>query len=66
MDDKVKAMQTEFYATFKEIRLKLDGKVNSTDYDKYCLALEDRLKQMNDLIFLKSDKLEVKKALLFL
>ena len=32
MDEKVKTMQTEFYATLKEIKGKLDGKVNSTDY----------------------------------
>lgn len=30
------------------------------------MTLDEKLKQMNELIFLKSDKIEVKKALLFL
>lgn len=48
------------------MRAKLETKVNQADYDKYCLKLEERITQINELIFLKSDKLEVKKALLFL
>lgn len=30
------------------------------------MSIDDRVRQINELIFLKSDKLEVKKALLFL
>lgn len=44
----------------------MDTKLNQIDYDKYCQHLQERLTQINDLIYLKSDKLEVKKALLFL
>ena len=57
MDEKVKMMQTEFYATIKELKLKVDSKVNCSDYDKFCMNLDDKLKQMNQLIFLKSDKI---------
>lgn len=59
-------MQTEIFTNLKELRGKLDTKLNQVDYDKYCQHLEERLTQINDLIYLKSDKLEVKKALLFL
>ena len=48
------------------MKLKTENKLNTNEYQKYCLALEDRLKQISELIYLKSDKLEVKKALLFL
>ena len=47
MDEKVKMMQTEFYATIKELKLKVDSKVNCSDYDKFCMNLDDKLKQMN-------------------
>ena len=44
----------------------MEAKVNQCDYDKYRQQMEDKVSQINDLIYLKSDKLEVKKALLFL
>ena len=59
-------MQTELFTSLKEIRAKMETKVNQSDYDKYCQLMEDRIAQINDMIYLKSDKLEVKKALLFL
>ena len=40
--------------------------MNQNDYEKYCSKMEDRIVQINEMIYLKSDKLEVKKALLFL
>lgn len=40
--------------------------MNQSDYEKYCSKMEDRIVQINEMIYLKSDKLEVKKALLFL
>ena len=54
------------YTTIKDLKGKVDAKVSSSDYEKYCIAMDDRIRQINELIFLKSDKLEVKKALLFL
>ena len=66
MEEKLKVFQTEMYATLKQMKLKTENKLNTNEYQKYCLALEDRLKQISELIYLKSDKLEVKKALLFL
>ena len=48
------------------MKAKLENKVNQSDYDKYCHNMEDRIVQINEMIYLKSDKLEVKKALLFL
>lgn len=66
LEEKVKNMQTEIFTSLKEIKGKLDTKLNQTDHDKYAKSIEDKLTQMNDLIYLKSDKLEVKKALLFL
>lgn len=40
--------------------------MNQSDYEKYCAKMDDRIVQINEMIYLKSDKLEVKKALLFL
>jgi len=62
----MKGLQTEIFTSLKEIKTKLEGKVSQNDYDKYRQHMEDKISQINDLIYLKSDKLEVKKALLFL
>ena len=62
----MKGLQTEIFTNLKEIKTKLEGKVSQCDYDKYRQHMEDKVSQINDLIYLKSDKLEVKKALLFL
>ena len=62
----MKGLQTEIFTNLKEIKTKLEGKVSQCDYDKYRQMMEDKVSQINDLIYLKSDKLEVKKALLFL
>jgi hypothetical protein len=59
-------MQTEIFTSLKEIRAKIDTKLNQTEHDKYAKFVDERLIQINDAIYLKSDKLEVKKALLFL
>ena len=40
--------------------------MNQSDYEKYCAKMDYRIVQINEMIYLKSDKLEVKKALLFL
>lgn len=40
--------------------------MNLPDYEKFVITNDERIKQINELIYLKSDKLEVKKALLFL
>ena len=66
LEEKVKNMQTETFTSLKEIKAKLETKVNQTDYDKYIKTMDDRIVQINEMIYLKSDKLEVKKALLFL
>lgn len=66
IDEKLKSFQTEVYSIVKQLKSKLEGKVNTQDYEKYCLALEEKLRQLSEIVFLKSDKLEVKKALLFL
>lgn len=57
MDEKLKTLQTEIYTNIKDIKTKLEGKVNSADYDKFVLANEEKIKQINELIYLKSDKL---------
>ena len=62
----MKGLQTEIFTSLKEIKTKMEAKVNQCDYDKYRQQMEDKVSQINDLIYLKSDKLEVKKALLFL
>lgn len=59
-------MQTEIFTSLKEIRSKLDTKLNQTEHDKYVKYVDEKIVQINDAIYLKSDKLEVKKALLFL
>jgi hypothetical protein len=59
-------MQTEIFTSLKEIRSKLDTKLNQTEHDKYVKCVDEKIVQINDAIYLKSDKLEVKKALLFL
>lgn len=50
----------------KEIKSKLESKVGQTEYEKYRQQMEEKTTQITSLIYLKSDKLEVKKALLFL
>lgn len=57
LEEKLKNMQTEVFTNLKELKAKLDTKVNVTDYDKYCQNLDERLQQINELIYLKSDKL---------
>lgn len=66
LEEKLKNLQTEIFTSIKEIKAKLESKVNQSDYEKYCGKMEDRIVQINEMIYLKSDKLEVKKALLFL
>lgn len=48
------------------MKTKVESKVGQIEYDKYKQQMEEKISQINDLIYLKSDKLEVKKALLFL
>jgi len=66
LDERLKNLQTEIFTNLKETKSKLETKVSQTDYDKYRENMEDRVGQINDLISLKTDKLEVKKALFFL
>lgn len=66
LDERLKNLQTEIFTNLKEVKSKLETKVSQTEYDKYKDMLEDRIAQINDLISLKTDKLEVKKALFFL
>ena len=35
MDDKLKTFQTEMYTFIKEIKVKVEGKIASHDYEKY-------------------------------
>ena len=53
----MKGLQTEIFTNLKEIKTKLEGKVSQCDYDKYRQHMEDKVSQINDLIYLKSDKL---------
>ena len=46
MDEKLKIFQTDIYASLKEIKSKIDSKVNNTDYEKASNILEERLKQL--------------------
>lgn len=46
--------------------MKIDTKMAITDFEKFSKALAEKLGNMNEQIILKSDKIEVKKALLFL
>jgi hypothetical protein len=66
LEEKVKNMQTEIFTSLKEIRAKLETKLNQNDHDKHVKLMDEKIVQINDAIYLKSDKLEVKKALLFL
>lgn len=59
-------MQTEIFTSLKETRSKLETKLNQNEHDKYAKYVDEKIVQINDAIYLKSDKLEVKKALLFL
>lgn len=66
IDDKLKLFQTEIYASLKDIKTKLEAKVGAADLEKQTKSLSDRLMGITEQLLLKSDKLEVKKALLFL
>jgi hypothetical protein len=66
LEEKVKNLQTEVFASFKDLRSSLEGKLSQTDHEKAQHLTEGRLLQLAEQIALKSDKLEVKKALLFL
>ncbi len=50
-------MQTEIFTTLKELKGKLELKLSQADHDKYVKTTEEKLGQMNDMIYLKSDKL---------
>jgi hypothetical protein len=58
--------QTEIYASLKELKTKVEVKVNLQEFEKHAMTLDEKLKQMYEHICSKSDKIEVKKALLFL
>ena len=47
MEEKLKTLQTQIYTNIKDIRGKLDIKVNQVDYDKFVLNNEDKIKQIN-------------------
>ncbi len=47
MDEKLKTLQTEIYTNIKDIRAKLDTKVNLADYEKFVISNDDRIKQIN-------------------
>ena len=66
LEEKLKNLQTEMFTSLKELKGKVEGQVNLVDFEKHCQSFDERLKQVHDAIYLKSDKLEVKKALLFL
>lgn len=66
MEDKMKLFQTEFYTGLKELRSKIDGKVNVIDFEKVTKLMGEKLQVISEQLILKSEKLEVKKALLFL
>jgi hypothetical protein len=57
LDEKLKSLQTEIFTNLKELKAKVEGKVVQTEYDKYRHQLEDRISQINDTLYLKSDKL---------
>jgi len=65
LEDKVKLFQNEVYTTFKEMKTKIDSKLSTVDYEKQYKATLDRLATIAEQLVMKSDKLEVKKALLF-
>ncbi len=54
------------YTFIKEMKVKVEGKIGTQDYEKHNQIVDNKIKQIIEQIFLKSDKLEVKKALLFL
>lgn len=66
LEEKVKNLQTEVFSNFKDLRSSLESKVSQCDHEKAQEGTEGRLLQLAELIAAKSDKLEVKKALLFL
>lgn len=66
LEEKLKNLQTEVFTSLKELKTKVEGQVNQAEFEKHCQSIEEKLKQVHDAIYLKSDKLEVKKALLFL
>lgn len=57
LEQKLKGLQTEIFTNLKEVKTKLETKVGQTQYDKYRQQMEDKIGQINDLIYLKSDKL---------
>ena len=52
--------------SLRDMRAKLDAKTNQTEYEKYKKLLEERLDILTNMIHTKADKVEVKKALVFL
>lgn len=66
MEEKLKSLQTELYASVKDLKSKLQLRVNLNDYEKFVMMNNDKIKEINEMILVKSDKIEVKKALLFL
>lgn len=45
------------YTFIKEIKVKVEGKIGSQDYEKHNQLIDNKIKQINEQIFLKSDKL---------
>ena len=47
LDDKLKTLQTEMYAFFKDIKSKIEGKLNTQDYNKNTQNIDNKIKQLN-------------------
>ena len=45
------------YGFFKDLKSKIEAKLNTQDYNKNTQNIDNKIKQLNDQIFLKSDKL---------
>jgi hypothetical protein len=66
LSEKVRVFQVEVFAALREVRAKVEAKANSQELERQTAAVEERLRQLYEHVCSKSDKLEVKKALLFL
>lgn len=40
-------MQTEIFTSLKEIRSKIETKLNQSDYDKYVKVMDEKIVQLN-------------------
>jgi hypothetical protein len=59
-------LQSDFLSQLKDLENRLDDKTDFADFVKERDSKDDAIREVNEILRIKCDKMEVKKALLFI